>query len=90
MRYSLVGAFKSPEVRAKIPYAGEGVQAGADPGTAYLIAYISRKFGPVFVMRGKMTGGRCSEPTSMEICMADHYHCFECRKVFPLIGGDVD
>jgi hypothetical protein len=54
VRYSLVGAFKSPEVRAKIPYAGEGVQAGADPGTAYLIAYISRKFGPVFVMRGKM------------------------------------
>jgi hypothetical protein len=54
VRYSLVGAFKSPEVRAKIPYAGQGVQAGADPGTAYLIAYISRKFGPVFVMRGKM------------------------------------
>jgi hypothetical protein len=52
--YTLVGAFKTPEERAGIPWKGEGVQAGADPGTVYLVAYLSRKFGPVFVVRGKM------------------------------------
>jgi hypothetical protein len=52
--YTLVGAFKTPEERAKIPYAGQGVQAGADPGTVYLVAYLSRLYGPVFVVRGKM------------------------------------
>ena len=30
------------------------MQAGADPGTVYLVAYLSRKYGPVFVVRGKM------------------------------------
>ncbi len=52
--YTVGGAFKTAEECAKIPYAGEGVQAGADPGTVYLVAYLSRKYGPVFVVRGKM------------------------------------
>ena len=53
LRYSVVGAFKSPEERAKIPYAG-AMEGGGDPSTQYLITYLSRKFGPVYVMRGKM------------------------------------
>lgn len=53
LRYSVVGAFKSPEERAKIPYAG-AMEGGGDPLTGYLITYLSRKFGPVYVMRGKM------------------------------------
>jgi hypothetical protein len=52
--YTLVGAFKTPEERARIPWAGQGVQAGADPGTVYLVAYLSRVYGPVLVVRGKM------------------------------------
>jgi hypothetical protein len=52
--YTLVGAFKTPEERTKIAWKGEGVQAGADPGTVYLVAYLSRVYGPVFVVRGKM------------------------------------
>jgi hypothetical protein len=52
--YTLVGAFKAPEERAKIPWSGQGVQAGADPGTVYLVAYLSRAYGKVFVVRGKM------------------------------------
>jgi hypothetical protein len=52
--YTLVGAFKTPEERTKIAWAGQGVQAGADPGTVYLVAYLSRKYGPVFVVHGKM------------------------------------
>jgi len=53
LRYSLFGAFKSPEERAKIPFAG-AAGAGADPSTQYMVLYLSRKFGPVYVMRGKM------------------------------------
>ncbi len=53
LRYSVVGAFKTPEDRAKIPYAG-AMEGGGDPATQYLITYLSRKFGPVYVMRGKM------------------------------------
>ncbi|HTR14167.1 MAG TPA: hypothetical protein VMI72_13180 [Roseiarcus sp.] len=52
--YTLVGAFKAPEERAKLPWKGLGAQAGADPGTVYLVAYLSRVYGPVFVVRGKM------------------------------------
>ena len=46
-------AFKSPEERAKIPFAG-AMEGGGDPSTQYLVTYLSRKFGPVYVMRGKM------------------------------------
>jgi hypothetical protein len=51
--YSIVGAFKTPEEQAKIPYAG-AIDGGGDPTTQYLFVHLSRKFGPVYVMRGKM------------------------------------
>jgi hypothetical protein len=53
MRYSILGAFKTPEERAKIPYAG-AIDGGGDPETLYMLVQLSRKFGPVYVMRGKM------------------------------------
>ncbi len=49
--YSVVGVFKSPEARAKIPY--EGAMEGGGEGP-YLVTYLSRKYGPVYVMQGKM------------------------------------
>lgn len=51
--YSILGAFKTPEDQAKIPFAG-ATDAGADPETQYMIVQLSRKFGPVFVTRGKL------------------------------------
>jgi hypothetical protein len=51
--YSILGAFKTPEARAKIPYEG-AMDGGGDPSTQYMISFLSRKFGPVYVMRGKM------------------------------------
>ncbi len=53
IEYSLVGAFKTPEAQAKIPYAG-AMEGGGDPSTQYFATYLSRKFGPVYLMRGKM------------------------------------
>jgi hypothetical protein len=53
MRYTVVGAFKTPEVRAKMPLQKE-MEGGGDPTTAYIVAYLSRKFGPVYVFRAKM------------------------------------
>jgi hypothetical protein len=53
LKYSVVGAFKTPEERAKIPYQG-AMEGGGDPSTQYLITYLSRKFGPVYVMHGTM------------------------------------
>jgi hypothetical protein len=53
LRYSVVGAFKPPEERARIPFAG-AMEGGGDPSTQYLITWLSRKFGPVYVMRGRM------------------------------------
>ncbi len=53
LKYSVVGAFKTPEEGAKIPYEG-AMEGGGDPSTQYLITYLSRKFGSVYVMRGKM------------------------------------
>jgi hypothetical protein len=52
-RYSIVGAFKTSEERAKIPSAG-AIDGGGDPTTQYLFLNLSRKFGAVYVMRGKM------------------------------------
>lgn len=52
-KYSIVGSFKSPEARAKIPYAGP-IDGGGDPSTQYMFTWLSRRFGPVYVMRGKM------------------------------------
>lgn len=51
--YSLLGAFKSPEERARIPYGG-AIDGGGDPSTQYFLTLLSRKFGPVYVMTGKM------------------------------------
>jgi len=49
--YTLVGAFKSPAERSKIRYQGAMEGGGEGP---YLVTYLSRKFGPVYVLRGKM------------------------------------
>ncbi len=49
--YTLVGAFKPPAERAKIRY--EGAMEGGGEGP-YLVIFLSRKFGPVYVLRGKM------------------------------------
>lgn len=51
--YSFVGVFKSKEARAKIPHKIE-TGFGGDPVTLYLFSWISRAFGPVLVLRGKM------------------------------------
>jgi hypothetical protein len=53
LRYSIAGAFKSAADRAKIPYVG-AMEGGGDPTTQYFIIHLSRRFGPVYVMRGKM------------------------------------
>ena len=52
-KYSVVGSFMTPDERAKIPSAG-AIDGGGDPTTQYLFIHLSRKFGPVCVMRGKM------------------------------------
>ena len=52
--YNIVGVFKSPQVRAaKFPARIE-TGFGGDPETLFMIAYLSRAFGPVLVIRGKM------------------------------------
>jgi hypothetical protein len=51
--YSVAGAFKTPEQRARIPHIGP-IEGGGDPTTQYLVTFLSRRFGPVYVMRGKM------------------------------------
>jgi len=53
MKYTVAGAFMPPEERAKIKIASE-MEGGGDPTTAYMITYLSRKFGPVYVFRAKM------------------------------------
>ncbi|WP_206036280.1 DUF1254 domain-containing protein [Crateriforma spongiae] len=51
--YSILGAFKSPQARAKIPFGG-AIDGGGDPSTQYFLTLLNRKFGPVYVMQGKM------------------------------------
>jgi hypothetical protein len=51
--YSFVGVFKSKEARAKIPHKIE-TGFGGDPVTLYMFSWVSRAFGPVLVLRGKM------------------------------------
>ena len=51
--HSIAGAFKTAEERAKIPAAG-AIDGGGDPTTQYMFVHLSRAFGPVYVMRGKM------------------------------------
>ncbi|WP_343035882.1 hypothetical protein [Hongsoonwoonella zoysiae] len=53
IQYSILGSFKTAEKRARIPYAGP-IDGGGDPDTNYLFIQLSRKFGPVFVTRGKL------------------------------------
>ncbi|MBN8507233.1 MAG: DUF1254 domain-containing protein [Burkholderiales bacterium] len=53
IKYSLLGAFKTPEEQAKIPFAGP-IDGGGSPSTMYMVLHLSRKFGPVYVMRAKM------------------------------------
>jgi hypothetical protein len=53
IQYSILGGFKTREERAKIPYA-TATDGGGDPETQYMVLQLSRKFGPVYVMRGKM------------------------------------
>lgn len=53
IRYSIVGSFMTPQAQAKIPYAGP-IDGGGDPDTNYLFVQLSRKFGPVYVVRGRM------------------------------------
>lgn len=52
-KYSFVGLFDSPTERVKIPYA-TSTGFGGDPGTQYFMSFLSRKFGSVYVFRGKM------------------------------------
>lgn len=53
MRYTVVGAFERPEARAKIKLQTE-MEGGGDPTTAYMVNYLSRRFGPVYVFRAKL------------------------------------
>jgi hypothetical protein len=53
MRYTVVGAFKTAQARAKMPLQKE-MEGGGDPTTAYMVTYLSRKFGSVYVFRAKM------------------------------------
>ncbi|MGH0032951.1 MAG: DUF1254 domain-containing protein [Myxococcota bacterium] len=52
-RRSIVGSFQTPEEQAKIPYQG-AIDGGGDPATQYLFVQLSRKFGPVYVVQGRM------------------------------------
>ena len=53
IKYSILGAFKTAEVRASIPHQTP-IDGGGDPTTQYFLLHLSRKFGPVYVMRGRM------------------------------------
>jgi hypothetical protein len=53
MKYTLAGAFMPPEERAKLKLQTE-MEGGGDPTTAYMMTYLSRRFGPVYVFRAKM------------------------------------
>lgn len=49
--YTLGGAFKTPAERSRIPYDGAMEGGGEGP---YLVTFLSRKFGAVYVLRGRM------------------------------------
>jgi len=53
IKYSILGSFKTPGERSKIPY-DTAMDGGGDPSTEYMFIQLSRKFGPVYVMRGRM------------------------------------
>src|SRR6266536_3102652 len=45
--------FMTPAERAKVPVATQ-MEGGGDPTTAYIVNYISRKYGPLYVFRAKL------------------------------------
>jgi len=51
IQYGVIGAFKSPADRARMQFGGPVEGGGEGP---YLMTYLSRHFGPVYVMQGKM------------------------------------
>jgi hypothetical protein len=53
MKYTLAGAFMKPEERTKIKLATE-MEGGGDPTTEYMVDYLSRQYGPVYVFRAKL------------------------------------
>ncbi len=50
--YSIMGAFLTPQDRAKINWKG-AIDGGGDPNTQYLLVQLNRQFGPVYVVRGR-------------------------------------
>ncbi len=94
LRYSLLGAFKPPALRARIPYEG-AMEGGGDPYTQYMIVYLSRKFGPVYVMHGKMPSfpdtfaGEDGKPLAiMPDAQVQYWSIVSCES--PPSGQDVD
>lgn len=53
MKYTLAGAFMKPAERARIKLQTE-MEGGGDPTTEYMVNYLSRQFGPVYVFRAKL------------------------------------
>jgi hypothetical protein len=53
IQYTLAGAFQPPEKRATIKLQSE-MEGGGDPTTVYMVNYLSRRFGPVYVFRAKL------------------------------------
>jgi hypothetical protein len=52
-KYNFVGVFKPPEVRAKIPHQVE-TGFGGSSNITYVLSWVSRAFGEVLVLRGKL------------------------------------
>ena len=57
LKYTVLGAFMTPEARSKIKVATE-MEAGGDPTTQYMVNFLSRKFGPVYVFRANCRPSR--------------------------------
>lgn len=53
IKYTVIGAFMPPEEKAKIKLQTE-MEGGGDPTTVYMMNFLSRKFGSVYVFRAKM------------------------------------
>jgi hypothetical protein len=53
LKYNIAGAFMTPEARSEIKLQ-TAMEGGGDPTTQYMINFISRKFGHVYVVRAKM------------------------------------
>ncbi len=52
-KYNFVGVFKTPEVRATIPAQVE-TGFGGSSNITYVLSWVSRAFGEILVLRGKM------------------------------------